>query len=170
MELQFVRHVQPAIAAGVCYGQLDVPLMAGYDELHAGIAAQLGAVDIVYSSPLQRCVILAARLGAEVVTDARLMELNFGEWEGKQWDEIDRGLLDVWGERYIHEGPPGGESLLELVGRLREFLSELKGVEKVVVVSHAGVVRAAMHLLEGKGLEAVMAEKIIYGGIYTFNL
>lgn len=170
MELYFVRHVQPDIATGVCYGQLDVPLLPGYEALHAEIAQQLGAADIVYSSPLQRCGKLAAELGAPVVYDARLMELHFGEWEGLTWDEIDRRLLDIWGESYIHEGPPGGESLLELVERLREFLQELQGVEKVVIVSHAGVIRAAMHLLDGKGLEEVMAEKINYGGIYTFIL
>lgn len=170
MELYFVRHVQPDIAAGVCYGQLDVPLMAGYEVLHDAIAAQLGEVDMVYASPLQRCVLLAKRLSGSFVEDARLMELNFGVWEGKKWEEIDRALLDVWGERYIQERPPGGESLLDLVGRLDAFLKALKGVGKIVIVSHAGVIRAAMHLLEGKGLEEVMAEKINYGGIYTFIL
>lgn len=170
MELYFVRHVHPEIAAGTCYGQLDVPLTEGYAPMHDEIFASIGHIDKVYTSPLQRCRLLAARLSAGYVPDERLKELNFGKWEGMKWDEIDRKLMDHWGANYISVGPPEGESLQELVDRLDSFLKELPAYEKVVIVTHAGVIRVARHLLEGKPLHEIMSEKINYGGIYTFKL
>ena len=170
MELYFVRHVQPAIAPGICYGQLDVPLADTHVALHDEISACIGKADKVYTSPLQRCQLLAARLSPAYVTDDRLMELNFGEWEGLKWDEIDRELMDHWGANYILSGPPKGESLQQLVDSLAAFLRDLPAYHKIVIVTHAGVIRAARHLLEGTPLERIMSEKINYGGIYTFNL
>jgi len=170
MELYFIRHVQPAVEAGVCYGQLDVPLRAGYEAMHDTIVMQVDNFDAVYSSPLQRCRLLAAHLSADYVADDRLKELNFGDWEGMKWDEIDRMLMDHWGRNYIVSGPPGGESLQDLVNRLAAFLKELPARDKIAIITHAGIIRAARHLLENKPLHEVMSEKINYGGIYTFNL
>ncbi|OMP76797.1 histidine phosphatase family protein [[Flexibacter] sp. ATCC 35208] len=170
MELCFVRHVQPAIEAGICYGQLDVPLPAGYETLHNEIITGLGRFDKIYTSPLQRCQLLAQTLSANFVSDERLMELNFGEWEGIKWDEIDRKLMDHWGANYITSGPPGGESLQQLVARLDAFLKTIPFADRIVIVTHAGVIRAARHLLEARPLNKIMSEKINYGGIYTFNL
>lgn len=170
MELYFIRHLQPAVQAGVCYGQLDVPLMEGYEVMHGQLAAELPVPDKVYTSPLQRCKLLAAWLSEEYSVDDRLKELNFGDWEGLKWDEIDRTLMDQWGANYIHAGPPGGESLQDLVNRLKAFLPELPSYNRIAIVTHAGIIRAARHLLENKPLHEIMSEKINYGGIYTFNL
>lgn len=170
MELYFVRHVQPAIEAGTCYGQLDVPLPTGYKDVHQKIAMEIGIVDKVYTSPLQRCRLLAQTLSDEFIIDERLKELNFGDWEGLKWDAIDRAAMDHWGTHYIITGPPGGESLQQLTQRLETFLQELPKLNRIVIVTHAGVIRAARHLLEGRPLNEIMSEKINYGGIYTFNL
>ncbi|WP_343669339.1 alpha-ribazole phosphatase family protein [Chitinophaga sp.] len=170
MELYFVRHVQPSIKTGICYGQLDVPLQAGYEAVHQEIALKVGAVNAVYTSPLQRCKLLAQKLSENFIPDERLKELNFGEWEGISWDAIDRSVMDHWGANYITTGPPGGESLQQLVQRLAAFLKELPLSDRIVIVTHAGIIRAARHLLEGRPLNEIMAEKINYGGIYTFNL
>lgn len=170
MELYFVRHVQPAVKAGICYGQLDVPLAEGYEALHEEIALLLKPFDAIYTSPLQRCRSLAALLSENYIVDARLQELNFGEWEGMKWDEIDSTLMDYWGANYIAAGPPGGESLQDLVNRLKAFLQELPAHNKIAIITHAGVIRAARHILEHKPMQEVMSEKINYGGIYTFNL
>jgi alpha-ribazole phosphatase len=176
MELYFVRHIQPAIESGICYGQLDVPLPEGYEAQHLAVKeAVKEAVNdttAVYTSPLQRCRLMAEALSPSPVVDDRLMELHFGEWEGKAWNAIDRKLLDIWGDNYITIGPPRGESLSMLVDRLRAFLDDLQkqNYEKVVIVTHAGIIRAAMHLLKDKPLTTIMSEKVNYGSIYTFNL
>ena len=164
--------MQPAIESGICYGQLDVPLPEGYVAQHLAVKDALKDITVVYTSPLQRCRLMAASLSPSPIVDDRLMELHFGEWEGKAWNTIDRKLLDTWGDNYIIKGPPGGESLSMLVARLSTFLNDLQhqNHKKAVIVSHAGIIRAAMHLLEDKPLTTIMSEKVNYGSIYTFNL
>lgn len=165
MEISFIRHIKPVIAAGICYGQLDVPVP---DEPYLPVII----ADIVYSSPLVRCTALAKQLSPSPVTDARLMELHFGDWEGKKWDEIDEAALRVWGEDYIHLSPPNGESLITLLERVSGFIDEVKSssYKKIIIVTHAGVIRCAMHLFNHIPLHQIMMEKVDFGGIYTFKL
>ncbi|HWT85229.1 MAG TPA: histidine phosphatase family protein, partial [Myxococcales bacterium] len=79
-----------------CRGQLDLvpgedPLVSA-DQLRLALAAPTPAV--VWTSPLRRCsevaARLAARIGAELRTDPRLLEMDFGEWEGRSWEDIER--------------------------------------------------------------------------------
>lgn len=167
MELFFVRHIKPDIEAGVCYGQTDVPVPAG---LQRSIIDLLPSdFDVVYTSPLGRCRLLAAQITENPVADPRLMELNFGDWEGKKWDEINREELDVWGADYINLSPPNGESLMVLLERLQSFIAEIS-FNKVIIVTHSGIIRCAMHLFNGMPLDQIMMEKVDFGGIYKFEL
>lgn len=170
MELYFVRHIKPDIAEGICYGHKDVTVPEG---IPSDIISLLPAdADIVYSSPLVRCTTLAKQLSAAIITDARLMELHFGDWEGLKWDEIERAALDSWGEDYIHTGPPNGESLSQLLERLHSFIQDIKQqpFTKVIIVTHSGIIRCAMHLFNHIPLHQIMMEKVNFGGIYTFQL
>lgn len=128
--------------------------------------------DIVYTSPLIRCKLLAEQISSTATSDTRLMELHFGDWEGMKWDDIDRMALDIWGENYIDSPPPNGESLLDLLGRLQSFIQELSELsyKKVIIVTHGGIIRCAMHLFNDIPLHQVMMEKVDFGGIYTFKL
>jgi probable phosphoglycerate mutase len=77
--------------------------------------------------------------------DETLRELTFGEWEGRTWREVraadpERARArekDKWG--YV---PPGGESYQILMERIMPALTVLR--RSTVVVSHGGVMRAAM--------------------------
>lgn len=95
MRLHFIRHTRPDIARGVCYGQSDIPLAASFAEEAEDVRARLterleGRTPTrIYSSPLSRCRHLSEALGYEApILDARLLELNFGEWELQRFDEI----------------------------------------------------------------------------------
>ena len=53
----------------------------------------LNKYDIVYSSPAKRCIALAESLKfGEIIKDKRLLEIDFGDWEGIEWDQIDKNL------------------------------------------------------------------------------
>ncbi|MBW8687093.1 alpha-ribazole phosphatase family protein [Chitinophaga rhizophila] len=171
MELHLIRHIKPDYPEGTNYGQTDVPLPADYHLIHAGIVEQLAAYDAVYSSPLSRCRLLAAAITPHHQVDSRLMELHFGDWEGRKWDDIDREELDPWMADYINLSPPNGESLQTLVKRFAGFVEELQAMphQRVLVVTHAGIIRSAMHLFNNIPLDQVMMEKVAYGGRYTFN-
>lgn len=172
MELYLVRHIKPDFPEGTNYGQTDVPLPDSYDMQHQAIINLLPpAYDVVYSSPLSRCRLLAQAITDDHATDDRLMELHFGDWEGRKWDDINRDELDPWMVDYINLAPPNGESLLTLVNRFAAFTRELqaKQYQRALIITHAGIIRSAMHLFNGIPLNQVMMEKVDYGGIYVFN-
>jgi len=173
MELYLVRHIKPDFPEGTNYGQTDVPLPADYHTLHDGIVSLLPReYDAVYSSPLTRCRLLAQAITPTHITDNRLMELHFGDWEGRKWDDIPRDELDPWMADYINLAPPNGESLQLLVDRFAAFIRDVQATQhqRIVIITHAGIIRSAMHLFNDIPLNRIMMEKVEYGGIYTFNL
>lgn len=144
MKLILVRHPQPLVAPGVCYGSTDLAIAPG--QLEQTLAAlQLPAGLPVYSSPLRRCAELAARLGGDIRYDARLAEMHFGDWEMQPWDAIPRAAIDAWAADMVHYRPGGGESVLQMAERITAFYNELNG--DAIVICHAGAMRllAARH-------------------------
>lgn len=71
------------------------------------------------------------------------MEINFGEWEGRGWDQIERALLDAWAADVLQFSPPGGESAAMLQARVVNCITELRATS-VALVTHAGAIRAAL--------------------------
>jgi probable phosphoglycerate mutase len=101
--------------------------------------------DRVWSSDLQRAV-ESARLAAEsggswppAVADARLRELNFGDFEGRGYDEIGGQFGDVVAHFRDFE-VPGGESWQGFRDRLVAFVDELEDGRHLLFV-HGGVIR-----------------------------
>ncbi|PSL26393.1 alpha-ribazole phosphatase [Chitinophaga ginsengisoli] len=173
MELYLIRHIKPDFPEGTNYGQTDVPLPADYPMQHRGIIRLLPReYDVVYSSPLTRCRLLAQAITPIYITDERLMELHFGDWEGRKWDDIPRDELDTWMTDYIHLAPPNGESLQVLVDRFAACIRDIQATQhqRIIIITHAGIIRSAMHLFNNIPLHQIMMEKVEYGGIYTFNL
>lgn len=159
-----LRHPRPRVAPGLCYGRLDVP--AG-PRAAAEIAAALRAAPTaarVVASPAARCRLLAERLaardGAPLALDPRLGELDFGDWEGRRWDDIPRAESDPWAQDPMHVAPPGGERFADLLARVGAAL-EAAG-PGAALVTHAGPIRAARMLLEGACFDAVFAAPVPY--------
>lgn len=144
MQVFLIRHSRPQITEGVCYGQLDVPA----DDIAATTAVLREKIPPglpVISSPLRRCRALAEALHPAPRFEPRLMEMHFGAWEGRAWDAIPREALDAWAADLLHYAPPGGESAAMLQARCVAGLDALaaEGLGACVVVTHAGVMRAA---------------------------
>jgi alpha-ribazole phosphatase len=170
----FVRHA-PSLVAGLCAGHADVEVEAAAPAAHAVVRA-LSERDLrvarVFSSPTARCrtlaVEIAARLEAPLIFDTRLMELNFGSWEGRPWDEIvqsDRAGFDRWARDYHGEAPPGGERAADLERRVSEWLAEIDrndSESSCLAVTHAGVIRAALVLSGRSDWTRVMDEPVPY--------
>ena len=130
--LRCARHAALPIG-NRCRGRLDPapgedPVVSA-DQLRLALAAPTPAV--VWTSPLRRCSAvaaqLAARIGAEIRCDPRLLEMDFGEWEGRSWEEIerqDRIAYHDWLAAWREVAPPRGESLGALEGRVRSWVEE----------------------------------------------
>ena len=144
MRLYLVRHLQPVVARGVCYGRSDLAVDAQLqaDALPA-LRARLPPDAALYSSPLQRCASLAHALSAQVEFDPRLAELDFGAWEMRPWNAIARGEIDAWAVDVALYRPGGGESVFDMARRIAAFYDELveRRLPCAVLVCHAGAMR-----------------------------
>ena len=125
------------------YGRLDVDC-EDPQPIAARLKSRLPAGTTVIASPLRRARRLAEALLPQIRIDERLSEIDFGDWEGKAWDDIDRAALDRWAADVLGFVPPGGESVAQLQSRVIDFAKELRGLEipRVALVTHAGVIRA----------------------------
>jgi alpha-ribazole phosphatase len=154
--LWVVRHAAPLIAPGTCYGALDVAADPQATLLAAQRLAQaLPARATVRHSPLQRCEQLAQALQAlradlTSQPDARLGEMDFGQWEGRLWADIARIDIDAWTQNFAHYRPGEGESLHAMLTRVEAARREAWGAiaqgSAVVWITHAGVARCVAWL------------------------
>ena len=78
MEIYLVRHTETVCEKGICYGQSDVGIREPYSAVFENILKQLPQEAVLYSSPLQRCAILANHIKENtqidsIIEDSRLM-------------------------------------------------------------------------------------------------
>jgi alpha-ribazole phosphatase len=151
MELFLIRHPEPAVPEGICYGRSDIGLAEDAAVCAARLRGMLPPGIPVYTSPLLRCRSVAEHLSPAPAVDARLVEMHFGEWEMRRWDEIDKAAFDAWVADILHFAPPGGESAAAMLSRSLAFLDELRASElpAAAVLTHGGVLRMLFaHWLE----------------------
>jgi broad specificity phosphatase PhoE len=109
---------------------------------------------VIYSSPMQRtqetAAPIAQALGLTVLADAELAEIDFGEWTGRSFEELERDDHDrwrLWCERKSEAGAPGGELFADVQRRIMarlEHLRRLHPSETVLLFSHGDVIKAAL--------------------------
>ncbi len=156
-----MRHPPLAIAPGICYGRRDLAIADPASV--ARIVAQVrGLRGTVWTSPLRRCRIVADAIGANHV-DARLIELDFGAWDGMAWDAIPRADLDCWAADPLGFAPPGGESGASLVARVTSFRDALP-IGDHVIVAHGGPLKVLAALLRGCPVD-LMAASLALGSV-----
>ena len=174
MEIYLIRHTTPAIAKGICYGQSDIGLAPTFPVEKEKILAQLPAkVEAVYSSPLQRCHMLAQCIPTpQLYTDARLMEVSFGAWEMQAWNDIPADQLTPWMEDFVCASPPGGESMMQMYQRVLAFWQELQRTthQTVAIITHGGVIRLLMAHVENRPLSTAFDLKVKYGEVLRIEV
>jgi alpha-ribazole phosphatase len=156
--IRHARTVRPDGLEGPA-GRLDVPLLGTHEAAAAAVLAALATLDAsarpshVWTSPLSRCArtarLVAAALDAPCLEDPRLLELSYGDWEGRAWDDLPRADCDAWVRDWEHEGPPGGESARAVERRVAAWLEQTTRLHPLpqLLVGHAGVIRALRVLL-----------------------
>ncbi|RKR06260.1 alpha-ribazole phosphatase [Kushneria sinocarnis] len=144
-----LRHGECEGARGL-RGQQDVELTCdGRAAMHAS-GARLPKPDRLLSSPLTRCrsvaVELAEQWGLECRIDDDLMEMHFGEWEGRSLRELaDRepeALAAFWRDP-ARAAPPGGEPLDAFETRVERAWQHCLAapVQHQLIVTHGGVIK-----------------------------
>lgn len=172
MKVYLIRHTSVAVSKGVCYGQKDVPLNTSFEDEARFIKERLGSIrpEAVFSSPLSRCFRLACFCGFNnAIVDEQLKELNFGDWEGKEWDNID---MSIWASDWINIPAPNGESFIKMYERVASFLDKLReeSYKTVFVFTHGGVINCARIYFGQTDLNNAFDWVPQYGEIVVFDL
>jgi alpha-ribazole phosphatase len=155
--LLLIRHAQPSEEArGRCYGRLDIGLSTRGQRRAQLLARTLDRIPLaaVYSSPSSRALEtarpLAATHGLAPAVEDALREIDFGELEGRTYDEIraDRPeLYHSWMEAPTRVEFPGGESYTQLRARAiraRDTIRTRHDGQLAAIVSHGGILRAML--------------------------
>jgi probable phosphoglycerate mutase len=164
--LILVRHGQSeANAAGLLVGRTDSALTELGKRQAAAIGAALAGKERrpgrIVTSPLSRArdtaEIVGTALGSGVPSevDERLIELDYGELEGRRPVDLSGGEWSTWRSDSSWR-PPGGETLPELRDRLEPLwvaLASEDAVDDVIAVTHVSPIKAAVAWVLGAGPE-----------------
>ena len=177
VSLALLRHAETAWSAeGRIQGCRDVPLSeAGRTALAAfALPAACRGMRVV-TSPLVRCVETACLLGArEALCDPRLVEMHWGEWEGRVLAELRTEFGSAMLENEARGWdfrPTGGESPREVWGRIRPWLAEIAAAgEPTLAITHRGVIRAVLATATGWDMRGAPPAKLDWRAVHLFNL
>jgi len=126
------------------------------------------------ASPLTRTRETAALLGAgECPTDPRLMEADWGDWEGRVLADLRSELGEELARneaRGLDLEPPGGERPRDVRDRFAAWAAETAGAgAATVAVTHNGVIRAAYSLATGWDMKAKMPVTLGWGVAHLYE-
>ncbi len=162
--VHLVRHAAHGLLGRTLTGRMPGVSLSPEGRAQAErLAARLAGEPIraVLTSPLERAretaEPIAAALGLEPRVEPALNEIDFGEWTGRSFDALeDDPAWRRWNAARGLARPPGGEAMLAVQERMRDLLEGLAARhpgERVALVSHCDVIRAALLHVLGLGLD-----------------
>ena len=178
MIVALIRH---AITAwndeGRMQGRRDIPLsdrgraQARAWKIPAGL--ENGAAWV--SSPLSRAVETAEILtGRAVARESALIEMSWGDWEGRTLDELRAAPGDAYARneaRGLDFRPPGGESPRDVLARLQPWLERVAASElPVVAVTHLGVLRVMLSAATGWDMTGKPPLRLASDAVHRFAI
>jgi probable phosphoglycerate mutase len=126
------------------------------------------------ASPLARCTETAALLGLNPKIEPRLIEMDWGRWEGRTIAELraDPGQRVAEREaRGLDLDPPGGESPRAVQRRLMPLLAEIAANRAPTgCITHKGVIRAILSLATGWAMLDPQPLKLEWDAVHVFRL
>lgn len=179
LHLDLLRHGETELGGGL-RGSLDDALTArGWEQMRAAVLAK-GPWDRLVSSPLQRCARFAdelgIRLGLPVTLDKDLQELHFGAWEGQSAAalmETDAHALGLfWADPYGFT-PPEGEPVTQFSARVLAAVERLHrsyAGERLLLISHGGVMRLLLAQARGLPREQLLNVEVGHGALFSLRV
>lgn len=172
MELYIVRHGQTDWNAnGLLQGRSDTHLNQNGIDAAKNLGAQLRGVrfDKIFCSPLQRafqtaCLIreeLESQSEIPIVKDGRLIEISFGEGEGKrysEWMSENSPYKFFFSAPEKYPTPPGGESFESVCERTKNFIqseieSDFQKFSRIMIVAHGALNKGIMCYIQNHGIK-----------------
>ncbi|MBP5231280.1 MAG: histidine phosphatase family protein [Clostridia bacterium] len=159
-KIYVIRHGETSLnAKAVMQGRLDEPLNESGRELAAITGREMRGIrfDGCVSSPLIRATETAEILLLEsenripVMTDERLLEIDFGSMEGRKLTDLGEGGIAFFREPFRFDGFPGGESIKAVCLRtqafFRDLISRIGRGQTWLVSTHGCALRAMLNPL-----------------------
>jgi broad specificity phosphatase PhoE len=172
----FVRHGETEMAGRFC-GHTDPDLNQAGRLQVAHVAEEVANLGVqrIYSSDLLRASRTAAaigeRAGLKVELTRDLREMNFGQWEGLSWEEIEERFPQV-ASRWLAEFPlwtaPGGEEYAAFTARVDAAITPLllgTQDQTIAVVTHRGVMSYALTKFFGLSEAEAWKRTTPYGSV-----
>ena len=122
-------------------------------------------IDVIYSSPIKRALntanILRGNKNIDIVTDDRLMEMCFGDYEGKKIDIIQKENPN-WDIKLIMQGnveicSPNGENLKEVRERISKLMNKIIAEnmgKSILIVTHGITLKALMYYFKDEDVNS----------------
>ncbi|MBB6154330.1 alpha-ribazole phosphatase [Pseudomonas sp. JAI115] len=179
LRLDLLRHGETELGGGL-RGSLDDALTEkGWAQMRAAVIAG-GPWDRLISSPLQRCARFAAELGEQlnlpVQLETDLQELHFGAWEGQSAAvlmETDAEALGLfWADPYSFT-PPQGEPVSDFAERVLGAVARLHQAyagERVLLISHGGVMRLLLAKARGLPREQLLNVEVAHAALFALSV
>ena len=181
--LLLLRHgeVQMADTGRHYIGQQDLPLSPRGREQAAAWGDYFAAAGLqaIVCSDLSRCVetarIISARCRLVPQAWPELREVDLGEWDGQSFAAIQSCDPEAFRQRGAHIAdhcPPEGESFRDLDGRVWPFFEVLlrRPQGRILMVTHAGVIRVLLCRLLGMPLENLFALGVAHGALTIVDI
>lgn len=168
MKLWLIRHGQTDVNLEKrMQGRSDLPLNeTGREQARRAAETVKGvSFDVVFASPLKRAVETASILSGfpeeKIIRDERLIETNFGKYEGRHYHYMGLPMTLYWALPEVFPAPRGVESIASMVKRSTSFIEMLEEQVKsghgllspesrVLVSCHGGIIRALRGCLENR--------------------
>jgi len=176
LRLDLLRHGETELGGGL-RGSLDDALTdTGWAQMRGAVIEQ-GPWDRLVSSPLQRCARFASELGAQlglpVQLEKDLQELHFGAWEGQSalalMETDAEALGQFWADPYSFT-PPQGERVEDFSARVLAAVQRLHAAyawERVLLISHGGVMRLLLAQARGLPREQLLNVEVGHGALFS---
>jgi alpha-ribazole phosphatase len=144
-QLWLIRHAPVDGPRGVIHAA-DAPADLSDISAFAALKLRLPASARAVCSPMRRTRETAAMLRLDAVDEADFAEQDFGAWTGRRHDDLATELGAAYQEFWkspASSRPPGGESFVDQIERVRAGLARLPAGDAVLVV-HSGTIRAVL--------------------------
>lgn len=163
----FIRHASADhVGRRLAGREAGVRLDGAGREQAAALARALAAMPVaaVYTSPRERALETARPIaearGLQPAVSPAFDEVDFGAWTGRGFDELEgEPAWEAWNRFRSTARPPGGESMIDVLGRALAGVREIAGLhegEWVAVVSHCDVIRPLLTHFAGMPLDHLL--------------
>ena len=150
-----VRHASHGLLGGALAGRLQGVALDERGRTEAKELAQRLAhlpIAAIYASPQHRAretaAPLAEKLGLDVRVESAIDEIDFGDWTGKRFDELEsEPHWRAWVDTRSVAQPPNGERFVDVRQRMISGMQRLRAAhpdQTVALVSHGDVIKAAL--------------------------